>query len=75
MTIATELTVENTMYDSDGNYTYSAEDKEIEIIFTKFDIRERLEILDLVKSKGFKTKGSYQADGKTHYILVEDCDG
>ena len=72
MTVETELTTENSMYDKDGNYTYSADDKEIEIIFTKFNIRERLEILDLMKSKGYKTKGSCQADGKTHYILVED---
>jgi len=56
----------------DDNYTYSDEDKLIEIIFTKFDVRGRLELLDLIKSKGFKTKGSYQADGKTHYILVEE---
>lgn len=67
-----ELTAENTMYDSDGNYTYSAEDKEIEIIFTKFDVRERIEILELIKSKGFKTKGSCHVDGKTYYILVEE---
>ena len=67
-----ELTTKNTMYDVDGNYTYSDEDKEIEIIFTKFDVRERLEMLDLMKTRGFKTKGSCQVDGKTHYILVEE---
>lgn len=70
--MTTELTTENTMYDNDGNYTYSAEDKEIEITFTNFDTRERLEMLEWIKSKGFKIKGSCQADGKTHYILIED---